>query len=135
MKDGAKHIFSLLFLDLKVSFRFDSFSSALRRGFSVSTSMFFSYFCHIPCTTKVEKSVLQAGRAEAALWLPGCETSSWGSGCFSLAWLRHDTSKFVPGQLKHAGVHGIGISIKAEVNSVIPGHCSEKKLHFLKAEL
>lgn len=64
-----------------------------------------------------------------AAWLSG------GSGCFSLAWLGHDASKFVPGQLEQAGVHGVGISIKAEVNSVIPGHCREKILHFLKAEL
>lgn len=58
-----------------------------------------------------------------------------GVGVVSIAWLRHNPSELVPGQLKQAGVHGIGISIKAEVNSVIPGHCSEKKLHFLKAEL
>lgn len=33
---------------------------------------------------------------------------SWVSGCPSLAWLMHDSSKFVPGQLERAGVHGIG---------------------------
>lgn len=95
----------------------------------------FILFLYIPCTTEVERSALLAGRAEAALWLPGCHSSSGGSGCLSPAWLSHDISKFVPAQLKQAAVHGIGISIKAELGSVIPGHCSEKTLYFLEAEL
>lgn len=80
MKDGDKHFYSLLSPDLKVFFRFECFSSALRRGFSANTTVFYFYLYHIPCTMKAARSVLQAGRAEAAL--PGCQGSSWGSGCF-----------------------------------------------------
>lgn len=79
MKDGDKHFYSLLFLNLKVSFRFECFSSASRRGFCTNTSAFFFYLYHIPRSMEAGRSVLQAGRAEAAL--PGCQGSSWGSGC------------------------------------------------------
>lgn len=117
MKDGDKHLFfPLLFLDLKVPFRFKCFSNTFRRRFSVNTSVFFFYLDHILCTMKVERPPLQAGE----LRLPGQLLVE-----FPLAWLRH--SRICARQLQQAGVHGAGIAIRAEVNSVIPGHCSEKK--------
>lgn len=53
MKDGDKYTFSLLFLDLKVSLRSGCFSNALRRGFSVNTSMFFFIFIIFPVPSRL----------------------------------------------------------------------------------